>query len=109
MCKNQKGALLIMTDRATVHTKLHMLENRNGSMVSKTIIKRLAKSKHPVHTITFYNDKGFANHMRVANALKADTYFTRLYTSQDKGKLKIGLGKEDFFSLKRLILYCKNI
>jgi IS30 family transposase len=82
-----------MTDRATLHTKLHKLENRNSNTVSKIIIKRLAKSKHSVHTITFDNDKGFADHMRVANALNADTYFTRPYTSQNKGTVENRIGQ----------------
>ncbi len=64
-----------MTDRATLHTKLYKLENSN--MVRKTMIKSLLKSKYPIQTITFDNDKGFADHMTVANALNADTYFTR--------------------------------
>jgi IS30 family transposase len=37
--KSQKGALLIKTDRVTLHTKLHKLENRNSNIVSKTMIK----------------------------------------------------------------------
>ena len=93
MGKNHKGALLIMTDRATLYTKLHKLENRNSNTVSKTIIKSLLKCKHPIHTITFDNDKGFADHMTVANALNADTYFTRPYTSQDKGTVENRIGQ----------------
>jgi IS30 family transposase len=31
------------------------------------------------------NAEGFADHMMVAKALSADTYFTSPYTSQDKG------------------------
>lgn len=93
MGKNHKGALLVMTDRATLHTKLHKLENRNSNTVSKTMIKSLLKSKHPIHTITFDNDKGFADHMNVANALNVKTYFTRPYTSQDKGTVENRIGQ----------------
>jgi IS30 family transposase len=74
--KNHKGALLIMNDSATLHTKLHKLENRNSNIVSKTMIKIFLKSKYPIHTITFDNDKGFANHMTVSNGLNDDSYFT---------------------------------
>ena len=91
--KNHKGALLVMTDRATLHTKLHKLENRSSNTVSKTMIKSLVKSKHPIHTITFDNDKGFADHMVVAKALNDDTYFTRPYTSQDKGTVENRIGQ----------------
>jgi IS30 family transposase len=93
MGKNHKGALLIMTDRATLYTKLHKLENRNSNTVSKTIIRSLLKSTYSIHTITFDNDKGFADHMTVANALNADTYFTRHYTSQDKRTVEKRIGQ----------------
>jgi IS30 family transposase len=94
--KNHKGALLVMTDRANLHTKLHKLENRNSNTVSKTMVKSLLKSKYPIHTITFDNDKGFDNHLTVVNALNADSYFTRPYASQDKGTVenRIGLLKK---------------
>ena len=62
-------------------------------MVIKTIIKRLAKSKHLLHTISFDNDKGFAFNMSIANALNADTNFARPYTSQDKGTVENRIGQ----------------
>lgn len=93
MGRNHKGVLLVMTDRATLHTKLHKLENRNSGTVSKAMIKRLLRSNYPLHTITFDNDKGFADHMTVAKALNVDTYFTRPYTSQDKGTVENRIGQ----------------
>jgi len=93
MGKNHKGALLVMTDRATLHTSLHMLRNRHSSKVSKAIISKLNKVKYPMHTITFDNDKGFADHLVVADALKINTYFTRPYTSQDKGTVENRIGQ----------------
>lgn len=41
MGKNHKGALLVMTDRATLHTSLHKLSNRRSETVSSAIIKKL--------------------------------------------------------------------
>lgn len=93
MGKNHKGALLVMTDRATLHTSLHKLKNRKGEVVSKAIIKKLGKKSYPLHTITFDNDKGFADHMTVANTLNVGTYFTRPYTSQDKGTVENRIGQ----------------
>ena len=93
MGKNHKGALLVMTDRATLHIRLHKIRNRNSDIVSKAIIKRLGKMRHPLHTITFDNDKGFADHMTVATTLKVGTYFTRPYTSQDKGTVENRIGQ----------------
>ena len=82
-----------MTDRATLHTSLHMLRNRHSAVVSKAIINKLNKVKYPTHTITFDNDKGFADHKNVANALNVKTYFTRPYTSQDKGTVENRIGQ----------------
>jgi IS30 family transposase len=93
MGKNHKGALLVMTDRATLHTSLHMLRNRHSAVVSKAIINKLNRVNYPTHTITFDNDKGFADHMMVAKSLNADTYFTRPYTSQDKGTVENRIGQ----------------
>src|SRR5574343_36347 len=93
MGKNHKGALLVMTDRATLHTSLHKLCNRRSETVSRAIIKRLEQADYPMHTVTFDNDLGFANHTEVAEALNVDTYFTRPYTSQDKGTVENRIGQ----------------
>ena len=81
MAKNHQGALLVMTDRATLHTRLHKLRNRNRDIVIKAIIKRLGNMTYPLHTITFDNEKGLADHITVATSLNVDTFFTRPYTS----------------------------
>ena len=65
----------------------------NAQIVDKTMKKSLVKSKHPVHTITFNNDKGFADHMSVVKSLNVDTYFTRTYTSQYKGTVENRIGQ----------------
>ena len=52
------------------------------------MIKSPLKIKHQIHSITFDSEKGFADHMMVAKALNADTYFTRPYTSHDKGTVE---------------------
>lgn len=101
MGKNHKGALLVMTDRATLHTRLHKLEHRQSNEVSKAIIKKLKKAEYPLHTMTFDNDKGFADHMVVADALQINTYFTRPYTSQDKGTVENRIGQVRRFFPKK--------
>lgn len=93
MGKNHKGALLVMTDRATLHTILHKLPSRNSCMVSTAIVKKLSQAGYPMHTITFDNDKGFAAHMDFAKKLNVKTYFTRPYTSQDKGTVENRIGQ----------------
>jgi IS30 family transposase len=101
MGKNHNGALLVMTDRETLHTCLQKLETRGSSIVSNAIIKRLKKMGFRIRTVTFDNDMGFANHMEVAKALKAETYFTRPYTSQDKGTVENRIGQIRRFIFKK--------
>jgi len=38
--------------------------------------------------MTFDNDKAFVEHELIAKALNVKTYFTRPYTSQDKGTIE---------------------
>lgn len=68
------------------------------------MIECLTKSKHPVHTITFDKDKGFGDRMSIANALNADNYCIRPYTSQDKGTVANRIGQMSRFCLKRMTL-----
>lgn len=91
--KDHKGALLVMTDRATLHTTLHKLRSRHSRMVRKAIVKKLSQAGYPVHTLKFDNDKGFAEHMDIAKKLGVTTYFTRPYTSQDKGTVENRIGQ----------------
>jgi IS30 family transposase len=39
-------------------------------------------------TMTFDNDQAFSQHEKIAEALNIKTYFTRPYTSQDKGTIE---------------------
>lgn len=101
MGKNHNGAILVMTDRATLYTCLQKLETRGSIIVSDAIIKRLKRMGYRIRTVTFDNDLGFANHMEVAKALNAETYFTRPYTSQDKGTVENRIGQIRRFISKK--------
>lgn len=92
MGKNHKGALLVMTDRASLHTRLHLLSGKESKEVTKGIIKCLGKNKYPLHTLTFDNDKAFSCHELIGNKIGVATYFTRPYTSQDKGTVENRIG-----------------
>lgn len=41
-----------------------------------------------LQTMTFDNDQTFSQHEKIAEALTINTYFTRPYTSQDKGTIE---------------------
>lgn len=92
MGKNHKGALLVMTDRATLNTRLKKLVTRDSKEVSKAIISILKSSPFKAKTLTFDNDKAFSEHENIAVKMNVKTYFTRPYTSQDKGTVENRIG-----------------
>jgi transposase, IS30 family len=87
MGKAHQSALLVTIDRATLTTTINKLKNKNSDRIAHLIIKRL-KNMPKIHTITFDNDQAFSQHEKVAKQLNAKTYFTRPYTSQDKGTIE---------------------
>jgi IS30 family transposase len=90
-----------MTDRATLHTRHHNLPNKNSHTVSQSNRLILNKETYPLHTLTFDNDKAFAGHRAIGLALGLETYFTRPYTSQDKGTVENRIGQIRRFSPKK--------
>jgi transposase, IS30 family len=88
MGANHKSALLVTVDRATLYTTITKMEGKNANDISKAIIKRLLKFKGHIQTLTFDNDQAFAKHELIGKALNAKTFFTRPYTSQDKGTIE---------------------
>jgi IS30 family transposase len=90
--KDHRGAVLVMTDRATLHTQLYKLNSKDSGLISRAIIKRLSQMDYKIHTLTFDNDQSFSAHEYIAQKLNIDTYFTRPYTSQDKGTVENRIG-----------------
>ena len=87
MGKAHKSALLVTIDRATLKTTIDKLKGKNPRQVANKIIARI-KELPPIKTITFDNDPAFCLHEIIAKKLKAKTFFTRPYTSQDKGTIE---------------------
>lgn len=93
MGKDHKSALLVMTDRATLITMLEKLSSKQANEVSEKMKARLTTFNSSwIKTITFDNGKEFAGHQKIAELLNAKTYFTRPYTSQDKGTVENRIG-----------------
>ena len=90
--KNQQSAILVITDRASIKTKIRKVQNKNSKEIAKTIINALRQEPMPVKTITFDNDKAFAMHKFIGDRLSAKTYFTRPYSSQEKGTVENRIG-----------------
>jgi IS30 family transposase len=92
MGKSHKGALLVMTDRTTLLTKLALLKGKEAQWVYEAAIRKLKQLKEFIKTLTFDNDKAFSKHLKIGKILDAKTYFTRPYTSQDKGTVENRIG-----------------
>ena len=90
---DHKSALLVMTDRTTLVTMLEKLSGKEAGEVYEKIEGRLTNfSSSWVKTLTFDNGKEFAHHQKIGKLLKAKTFFTRPYTSQDKGTVENRIG-----------------
>lgn len=93
MGSNHKSALLVMTDRATLVTMLEKLEGKQAEHIHQKMKIRLSNFNSSwIKTITFDNGKEFAYHHKIAKDLNVKTYFTRPYTSQDKGTVENRIG-----------------
>ena len=93
MGRNHKSALLVMTDRATLVTMIQKLNSKNADEVYRQMKHRLTRFNPSwIKTITFDNGKEFAYHYKIAQDLMVKTYFTRPYTSQDKGTVENRIG-----------------
>ena len=86
MGKAHKSALLVTVDRATLKTTINKLKGKDPKFIANKIIERM--NNLPVKTITFDNDPAFSLHQIIATKLNVETYFTRPYTSQDKGTIE---------------------
>jgi IS30 family transposase len=92
MGKNRKPALIVMTDRKLRLTELIKIDNKTAKYISNKIIERVKAKSIKIHTMTFDNGLEFADHEKIAKALVLKTYFTRPYTSQDKGSVENRIG-----------------
>jgi len=85
--KNHKSGLLVTIDRASLITTIDKIKSKDPRHIKKLLLKRMQGNKY-LKTITFDNDLAFSLHHEIAKKLKVKTYFTRPYTSQDKGSIE---------------------
>jgi|SRR5690554_209077 len=91
--KDHKSALLVLTDRASLLTGLEKVESKDAVVVSEAIKERLGRVNSSwIKTLTYDNGKEFAFHESVTKETGAKAYFTRPYTSQDKGTVENRIG-----------------
>ncbi len=85
--KNHQPGLLVTLDRATLITTIDKIKSKKPKHIKKLLMKRMVGNKH-IKTVTFDNDQAFSLHHQIAKELGVKTYFTRPYTSQDKGSIE---------------------
>ncbi len=98
------SALRVITDRASLVTTIDKLAGKDSRQVKRRIVARLIKMA-PLKTITFDNDKAFWYHEEIAEVHNIKTYFTRPYTSKDKGTVENRNGVIRMFFPKKTDLY----
>ena len=79
------GALATLVDRKSRWTRLQRVHTKQAEEVADTLIEGLKDYRKRVHTVTVDNGTEFAQHEKVANALKADVYFAHPYCAWERG------------------------
>ncbi len=93
MGKDHKSALLVMVDRATLITTMDKLDGKDAGRVEQVISERIDRiGSSWIKTMTFDNGKEFSRHQDIADKHGVKTFFTRPYTSQDKGTVENRIG-----------------
>ena len=106
MGKNHKGAVLVFVDRATRITSLRKLSSKEAKNLVRQGKVSIQNLGFKVQTITLDNDKVFSRHHELGKACGAKIYFTRPYTSQDKGTVENRIGVLRRFLPKKTDLSC---
>ena len=84
---DKRKRFLITLDRASLLTTIDKITSKKPEHIKKLILKRMKDNKH-LKTMTFDNDQAFGLHQEIAKVLNVKTFFTRPYTSQDKGSIE---------------------
>lgn len=89
LSKRDGPPLLVMPDRAKLITKIDLSPSKNAELLANIITDRVLKiGPQWINTMTFDNGFEFARHTKVTELCGVKTYFTKPYTSQDKGSVE---------------------
>jgi len=83
--KGHRGALVSLVERKSRYTLLQPVPQRFANLVADATIALLQPFADLVHTITGDNGKEFAEHLRIAETLKANFYFAHPYSAWERG------------------------
>jgi transposase, IS30 family len=88
---HHQPGLIVLLDRTSLKTQLIKLATRDSRLVANKIIRRLRSSRW-VKTLTYDNDISFYHHQKINKELGTKSFFTRPFTSQDKGSVENRIG-----------------
>lgn len=83
--KGHRGVLVSLVERKSRYTLLQPVTQRLANLVADATISLLHPLAGFVHTITGDNGKEFADHVRMAETLKANFYFAHPYSAWERG------------------------
>ena len=83
--KAHQGALVSLVERRSRYTLLLPVNRRPADLVRHATISLLLPFIDRVHTITGDNGKEFAEHIQIAETLKAAFYFAHPYSAWERG------------------------
>ena len=85
--------LLVLTDKASWYTKIQKLPSKEATPVAQAIIEIIHEiGPQLMKTMTFDNGLEFAKHDLIKQPFGIETYFTRSYSSQEKGTVENRIG-----------------
>jgi len=85
MGKQQKHALLTLTERKSRFTLMGKVPRRTAHAVRRQVCKLLLPVKDKVRTLTSDHGKEFAEHELIAEALQLNFYFAHPYAAWERG------------------------
>lgn len=83
--KQQKHALLTLTERKSRFTLLGKVSRRTARAVRQRVCQLLLPLQHKAHTLTSDHGKEFADHERIAETLLLKFYFAHPYAAWERG------------------------
>jgi IS30 family transposase len=79
--KHGTGSIVTLLERKARLYLVKKVASKSAKDVTQTTIELLVPFKEYVHTITADNDREFAHHAEIAQALEAKVYFAHPYSS----------------------------
>lgn len=83
--KQQKHAMLTLTERKSRFTLLGKVSRRTARAVRRQVCKLLLPVQDKVHTLTSDHGKEFADHELIADTLQLKFYFAHPYAAWERG------------------------